>query len=102
MMFSYFLLLPCCILSRNGISVSVSVGFGNSPTPTMYSLSKEQEIADSTLKCEDQTDIHFFSDSEIERLQTAAVMAFSNGKPCLKQAEFFVFMLNTGLSLARH
>ena len=58
---------------------------------------KEQKIADSTLKCEDQTDIHFFSDSEIERLQNAAAMTFSNGKPCLKQAEFFIFMLNTGL-----
>lgn len=58
---------------------------------------EEQKIADSTLKCEDQVDIHFFTDAEISRLQVAAVATFNNGKPCLKQAEFFVFMLNTGL-----
>lgn len=58
---------------------------------------EEQKIADSTLKCEDKDDIHFFTDEEIARLHVAAVATFQNGKPCLKQAEFFIFMLNTGL-----
>ncbi len=58
---------------------------------------EEQKVADSTLKCEDKDDIHFFTDEEIARLHVAAVATFNNGKPCLKQAEFFVFMLNTGL-----
>lgn len=58
---------------------------------------EEQAIATSTLKCEDQVDIQFFTDDEIARLHVAAMATFSNGRPKLKQAEFFIFMLNTGL-----
>lgn len=58
---------------------------------------EEQAIATSTLKCEDQVAIQFFTDDEIARLHVAAVATFSNGQPKLKQAEFFIFMLNTGL-----
>ena len=58
---------------------------------------EEQAIATSTLKCEYQVDIQFFTDDEIARLHVAAVATFSNGRPKLKQAEFFIFMLNTGL-----
>ena len=61
-------------------------------------LTKE-EIAymNSPLKCEDKEEMRFLDDDEIERLKAAAVKTFGNGKPCLKQAEFFIFMLNTGL-----
>ena len=58
---------------------------------------EEQKIADSTLKGEDRVDIRFFTDEEIVRLKDAATSSFKNGNPCLKQAEFFIFMLNTGL-----
>ena len=51
----------------------------------------------SPLKCEDKEEMRFLDDDEIERLKAAAVKTFGNGKPCLKQAEFFIFMLNTGL-----
>lgn len=58
-----------------------------------------EEVAymNSPIRCDDKEEMSFFSDDEIERIKAAAVMTFSNGKPCLKQAEFFIFMLNTGL-----
>lgn len=58
-----------------------------------------EEIAymNSPIKCDDKEEMSFFTDDEIERIKAAAVKTFDNGKPCLKQAEFFIFMLNTGL-----
>jgi len=61
-------------------------------------LTKEEiDCLTSPLKCEDKEEMRFLDDDEIARLKAAAVKTFGNGKPCLKQAEFFVFMLNTGL-----
>ena len=57
---------------------------------------EEREIATSTLACKDKTEIRIFTDEEIERLQAAASTC-KNGKPLVKQALFFIFMLNTGL-----
>lgn len=66
-------------------------------------LAKQAELrasgADKTsrLKMQDKTELHILSDAEIERLKCAAVKRFGNGKPMLKQAAYFIFMLNTGL-----
>ena len=59
----------------------------------------EEEIVymNSSIKCEDKEEMRFLDDEEIARLKAAAVKTFGNGKPCLRQAEFFIFMMNTGL-----
>ena len=71
-----------------------------------YVQNKQAEIRNKREKLKERADNHeqltkeemrFLDDDEIERLKAAAVKTFGNGKPCLKQAEFFIFMLNTGL-----
>ncbi len=69
----------------------------------------EQELADSTLQMEDREEIHVLSPEEIERIRNVAENGYvlrwtsKKGTPIqtrpqkLKQADFFLFMLNTGL-----
>lgn len=51
----------------------------------------------SRLKMQDKTELHILTDAEIDRLKAAANQRFDNGAPMLKQASYFIFMLNTGL-----
>lgn len=66
-------------------------------------LEKQAELrvsgADKTsrLKMHDKLEARVLTDAEIERLKMAAFRQFGNGKPMLKQAAYFIFMLNTGL-----
>ncbi len=61
-------------------------------------LSKEElELVNSKLKFSDKTAMRVLSDEEIERLKYTAYKKHNSGKFKLKQASFFIFMLNTGL-----
>lgn len=69
----------------------------------------ELALANSTLRMEDKEDIRILSDAEIARIKDVAYNGYvlewtsRRGKPCrsgphtLKQAKFYIFMLNTGL-----
>ena len=69
----------------------------------------EQALADSTLRIQDREEIRILTDEEIDRLKDVAYNGYyltwtsRGGKPCksgpfyLKQARYFIFMLNTGL-----
>lgn len=58
---------------------------------------KEFELACSTLRMEDKTEMRILTDEEIERLKNAANKRYANGKLVLKQAKYFIFILNTGI-----
>lgn len=69
----------------------------------------ERTLADSTLRMDDREDIRILSDDEIARIRDVVYNGYwlewtsRGGKPCrsgphtLKQARFFLFLLNTGL-----
>ena len=58
-------------------------------------LSKEElELVNSKLKFSDKTAMRVLSDEEIERLKYTAYKKHNSGKFKLKQASFFIFMLN--------
>ena len=70
---------------------------------------EEQALADSKLRMEDREEIHVLTPEEIARIRDVVENGYvlrwesKNGRPIetkpqqLKQAEFFLFMLNTGL-----
>ena len=69
----------------------------------------ERVLADSRLRMDDREEIRILTDAEIKRIKDVAYNGYylewtsRGGKPCrsgphvLKQAKFFVFMLNTGI-----
>lgn len=59
--------------------------------------SEELELANSKLRISDKTSIKTFTDEEIEKIKETAYKRCKNGKFQLKQAPFFIFMLNTGI-----
>lgn len=70
---------------------------------------EEEALAFSKLRMQDKTEIRFLSDDEIERMREVAYNGYmlewttKNGKQAksgpyfLKQAKYFIFILNTGL-----
>lgn len=57
----------------------------------------EAQLAYSPLRCNDREEPRFLTDDEIKRLELATAATYGNGSPKVKQAKFFLFMLNTGL-----
>ena len=75
-----------------------------------HTLTEEEEgLAFSKLRMEDKTEIHFLEDEEIERIKevvqngymlnwtTKTGKSAESGPHFIKQAEYFLFILNTGL-----